>query len=255
MSQAPHHSLAAFQYAPERITVGAVYWYCKSNRNGRYPARVAIYVAALDRLEVIKIEEHQADMALVKAQMDWSVFGASTLESAVITPDGSYHPMAQITISPETQQAAVTVRGNADAVAVGYWPAHLYNFDLISLNMAWRHLREPTADFTMGILQPVFDPALGRLIAFEGLAHVHYVGETERQGVACWHYTISGEGLQNCMGEIWVARDGRFIVDIELPIPDNPDWDDFKFLWQTTTIMTPAEWQATIEAEIRQLKG
>ena len=70
-------SLHQFSYRPELIKAGTVYHCIKSNRDGSYPARIFIYVADNDHLEVLKFEEHGMDAAFVKAHMDsaqWTEF-------------------------------------------------------------------------------------------------------------------------------------------------------------------------------------
>ncbi|MDP6513010.1 MAG: hypothetical protein QF878_07480, partial [SAR202 cluster bacterium] len=50
-------SVHLFEYRPEKIKIGAVYHYVKSSIDGGNPADVSIYVAARDRVEVLKIEQ------------------------------------------------------------------------------------------------------------------------------------------------------------------------------------------------------
>ena len=75
------HSLTQFKFQPEKIQVGEVYHYTKSNLDGTYPARVYIRTVDAENLEVGKFEAHNQDAVRVTAHMDWNSFSADQLES------------------------------------------------------------------------------------------------------------------------------------------------------------------------------
>src|SRR5262245_35825291 len=83
----PTSSLDHFRFQPERIRVGEVAHYAKSNLDGSKPTRVSIFVAAPDRLEVAKVEKGVVDAAWVRAHFDWKLFTADHLDAAVINLD------------------------------------------------------------------------------------------------------------------------------------------------------------------------
>ena len=87
-------SLDRFRYRPDRIRVGEVAHYVKSNLDGSKPTRVSIFVVAKDRLEVAKVEKDVIDAAWVRAHFDWKLFTADRLEAAVINLDGSIEERA-----------------------------------------------------------------------------------------------------------------------------------------------------------------
>ncbi|MCI0613789.1 hypothetical protein L0244_12465 [bacterium] len=80
-AQHPTSSIIAFRYQPERIKVGTVYHYTKSNLDGSKASTVSIFISGSDRLEVYKAEENVIDAADVVAKMDWTLFSAVELDA------------------------------------------------------------------------------------------------------------------------------------------------------------------------------
>ena len=247
-------SIHQFAYRPELIEAGTVYHYMKSNIDGSYPARIVIYVRDPDHLEVLKFEEHSIDAALVKAHMDWETFSADQLESWVLTPDGERRPQASLSSSFAKRTYTIAWQERKDIIPVGHYPIHIYNFDFISLNYILRHWKDPEGEVTIGILQPNFDPNPETMMKYEGTVLIKYVGNEERDGQPCRKYNIGGEGLKNHNGVMWVNTEKRMIQDIKIPIPDNPDWENFKFKFISSEHMDPRQWTEFTEAEIHKLK-
>ena len=54
---------------------------------------------------------------------------------------------------------------------------------------------------------------------------------------------------------MWVNEEKAIIEDIEIPIADNPDWDDFKFKLVTSEHLDVDEWTKFMEAEVKKLKS
>ena len=247
-------SIDQFAYRPELIKDGTVYHAIKSNIDGSYPARIFIYVKDNDNLEVLKFEEHGMDAALVKAHMDWETFSADQLESRVLTPNGERRPQASLFSSFEDRTFTILWQDRKDIIPVGHYPVHIYNFDFISLNYILRHWRNPEGEVTIGILQPNFDPNPETMMKYEGSVLIKYAGDEARDGHPCRKYNIGGEGLKNHNGVMWVNTEKRIIQDIEIPIPDNPDWESFKFKFISVEHMDSRQWTAFIDDEIHNLK-
>jgi hypothetical protein len=248
-------SVDQFSYRPELIQAGTVYHYIKSNIDGSYPARIVIYVSDHDHLEVLKFEAHGLDAAYVKARMDWETFSADRLESWVLTANGQPTPQASLSSSSEDRTFTITWRERKDVIPVGHYPVHIYNFDFISLNYILRHWNHPTGEVTIGILQPDFDPDPKTMMKYEGAVLLKFIENEERNGTPCRNYSIGGEGLEGYTGIMWVNEEKSIIEDIELPIADNPDWDDFKFKLVTSEHLDSDEWMKFMEAEVRKLKS
>ena len=248
-------SIDEFSYRPELIEPGTVYHYIKSNIDGSYPARIFIYVRDNDHLEVLKFEEHGMDAALVTAHMDWETFSADQLESWVLTSDGKRSPQATLSSSFENRTFTISWREREDIIRIGYYPVHIYNFDFISLNYILRHWNNPEGEVAVGILQPNFDPNPDTMIKYEGTVVIKYVGNEERNTQPCRKYSIGGDGLKDHNGVMWVNIEKRIIEDIEIPIPDNPDWDDFKFNFVSSERMDSGQWADFMDAEVKLLKS
>jgi hypothetical protein len=234
--------LGKFRYQPGKIRVNEVAHYIKSNLNGSKPTRVSIFVVAPDRIEVAKVERDVIDAAWVRASFDWTLFTSVDMKAAVINLDGSVEERAVFTVDKPKGAVDVTVGERKGSAAWKQLPFHVYNFDLTSLNFAWRHLVDPKAPFTIGILDPTFQKD-GPLVFYRGDARIVYTGEDELHGKTCRSYRISGPGIENTTGTIWWDPKSGWLEKVEIPFRDNPDWNSFKLELQGIEAMTPAAWK------------
>jgi hypothetical protein len=248
-------SIDQFTYRPELIQTGTIYHYIKSNIDGSYPARIMIYIRDRDHLEVIKFEQHGMDAAYVRAHIDWETFSADWIESWILTSDGTRRPQASLSSSYEARIFMSSWRDHRDTVRVDHYPVHIYNFDLISLNYILRHWNHPEEEVLIGILQPNFDPDPDAMMRYEGTVGIRHVGDEVRHAQLCRKYTIGGEGLKGHSGVMWVNFENRIIEDIEIPLADNPDWDDFKFKFVFSGHIDSTQWEEFMEAEVKKLKS
>ena len=248
-------SMDKFSYRPELIEPGTVYHYIKSNMDGSYPARIFIYIRDNDHLEVLKLEAHGMDAALVKAHMDWATFSADRLQSWVLTPDGRKRPQASLSSSHKHRTFTISWQGKNNSVRVGHYPVHVYNFDFISLNYILPHWNDPEGEVMVGILQPNFDPHPETIMKYEGTVVIKFLREEENNGASCRKYGIGGEGLRGHEGSMWVNKEKGHIEDLEIPIADNPDWESFKFKFISSEQMDTRQWADFMDAEIRNLKA
>lgn len=238
-------SLDAFGYRPEKIRVGEVAHYLKSNLDGSKPTRVSIFVAAKDRLEVAKVEKGVIDAAWVRAHFDWKLFTSDRMEAAVVNLDGSIEERAVFAVDRAKGVVDVSVGDRKGSAAWRQAPFHVYNFDFTSLNFAWRHLIDPKAPFTIGIIDPTFQKD-GPLVFYRGDARIVYTGEDEIRGKTCRSYRISGEGIGGTTGTIWWNPGSGWLERIEIPFRDNPDWNSFRLELQSVETMTPGAWKKFI---------
>ena len=240
-------STSRFKYQPEKIEVGTVYHYTKSNLDGSKPITVSIFVATKDRLEVIKAEEGNIDSAHVLAEMDWDKFTARNLNAGVILKDGSRQQRVTLELSTKDDSVLMRIGGKEKIVAIGHYPFHIYNFDFISLNFIFRHLTDPKSGFEIGVGDPTFDD---RIFAYKGKASFRYIGDEKFHGVDCRKYSVGGEAFGGREGMIWVNKKRGHVENIEIPVRDNPDWKDFKFELKAIQKMTPDEWKKYMFASI-----
>ena len=238
-------SLERFRYQPKRIRVGEVAHYVKSNLDGSKPTRVSIFVAAPDKLEVAKVEKGVIDAAWVRAAFNWHLFTADRLDAAVIKLDGSVEERASLDVDRKAGVVQIKMGDRTGSAPWGHLPFHIYNFDFTSLNFAWRHLDDPKAPFEIGVMDPTFQ-AEGEPFVYRGVAKIEYVGEEKLHGKRCRKYRISGPGIGGTTGWIWAARKGDWLEKIEIPFPDNPDWNSFKLELEGIETMTPDGWKKFI---------
>ena len=177
--------LDKFRYQPKKIRVNEVAHYVKSNLDGTKPTRISIFVVAPDRLEVAKVERGVIDAAWVRARFDWTLFTSDDMRAAVLNLDGSVEERAVFTVDKPKGTVDVTVGDRKGTAAWKQLPFHVYNFDFTSLNFAWRHLVDPKAPFTIGIVDPTFQKD-GPPIFYRGDARIVYTGEDEVRGKTCW---------------------------------------------------------------------
>lgn len=240
-----------FRYRPKKIAVGTVYHYVKTNIDGTHPENISIYVAARDRIESFKYHPGTERAGLVIAEMDWTIFSARRLESWQVFSGGEKKLFATLTFlqSQMMTEVSIPVTGKpAEKTAIKFLPFHVYNFDLASLNFAFRHLVNPKGKFRIGIADPTFQET-GALFRYKGEAEISYVGEERRDGALCRKYKIDGAGLENRGGYIWVDRRGGYFRDVEINLPDNPDWHSFKFRLTSIGQMSREEWEVFMKLQ------
>lgn len=241
-----HAQVSAFRYQPRRVPVGTVFHYVKTNIDGSHPEQIALYVAGPDRIEAFKYHPGGSRAALVSAQMDWELMSAVRLESHAVWRD-STSLMATLVYDRTARAVDVMLMGRTERVAIATVPFHVYNFDLASLNVAFPHLRNPEGGFTVGLADPTFKD--NPLVFYRGEVDVRFDGEERRGGAACRVYRIDGPGLEGKGGTLWVRKGDGFIQDLEIALPDNPEWASFKLRLERRENLTPARWEAFQRAQ------
>ena len=87
------------------------------------------------------------------------------------------------------------------------------------------------------------------MICYRGEVTIRYVGDEARNEAPCRKYRIDGPGLENRGGFIWVNKADEHVEDIEIDLPDNPNWQSFKFRLQRLEQMDQAAWEAFMSAQ------
>ena len=240
-----------FSFRAERVPVGTAFHYVKSNIDGTRAIRVTVYVADTGRIEVVKLEPENHGGALVAAHLDWTTFSADTLTSLHLSPDAPPRSQARAWITADGRFVA-EIGGRRDTIVVPQFPAHFYNFDFLSLAQVFAHLRDPEGAFTIGVVNPVFADG-PHLLSFDGVATVRFAGEAPCHAAVCRRYEVSGPGLRGARGAISVDRERGHVQSIEIPVPDNPAWRDFKLELQRVEVMDRAAWDRWVAAEVAKL--
>lgn len=233
-----------FRLKPHRIKVGAVYHFVKTNIDGTQPEQVALYLAAQNRLEAFKYHPQTSRAGLVIAEMDWQLFSAKSLQSWQVFRGGEKKLFA--TLKYNNKAKAVTVSfsglGKPDEITtIKSLPFHVYNFDLASLNASLPHLINPKKSFVVGLADPTFKDA--PIFIYRGEATIQYTREEKRNNVVCRRYQIGGAGLSYRGGSIWVNKQHGHIEDMEIDLPDNPEWKSFKLRLTKIEQMNRQEWE------------
>lgn len=241
---------APFRWQPEKVIPGTSYRYTKSNLDGSAAMQVWVNLTGAEAVEVLKLEPHLHSGAYVMAHLNRETFSANSLEAWVVSPDSRRHS-ASLAISRRDNLIGIALRGKAYEMPVTHYPAHVYNFDLISLAVMFRHLVEPEQTFTFEVFQPTFDPENPTLIESWGMATVRYQATIDYHGKPCRLYALSGGRLDD--GLIWVNTATEMVENIEIPVADNPNWHSFKLELQETRMLDSEGWSTLVEQSIAAL--
>jgi len=238
-----------YKLRPERIAVGTVYHYVKTNVDGTQPENISLYIVSRDRIESFKFHEKGTRAGLVTADLDLTNFVARKLESRQVFAKDDRKLFATLELSADGKSVIVsipTAKPEPEITKIDHLPFHLYNFDLASLNLSFPHLADPKKPFTVGILDPTFKP--DPLVAYKGEMTVTYEKEEQRNGVKTRRYSAEGTGIGG-KGTIWVNKKLGHIEDMEFDVANNPDWKTFKLKLNKTEKMTADQWQKFIAAQ------
>ena len=235
-----------FQYSPERVPVGTVYHYTKSNLDGSNPWRLSTYVASRTRIDVVKWAGEPGQLVNVTAEFNWSSAVAERLEQWNPRDGAMALTMAgELALDGRTLTLALA-NGQKLAIAADAGPLHVYGFDLQSLNMAYRHLADPTRSFEVGLVGMNRKPSPERPepVVYFGRTVFEYAGEEQVGGAACRKYRITGPGMDGKPGTAWFDRDAGHLVKIESPWPASDDWTTYRLELDKVERMTPFAWHA-----------
>ena len=255
--ESPSSDCDHFAFDPAKIDVGTVYHYVKSNIDGSHAIDITVYVASESDLEVLKIEADGSGGAYVTVNMNWRTFSPSSLLSWFFLRNGQLRFQARLGVDAERHIVHVALPDQSGETAIGHYPFHLYNFDFMSLNFAFRHLVDPEEPFEIGIADPdwnAFSAGKGSPFAYYGKVLVEYVGDEEWKGVACRKYRVGGPGLNDEFGSIWVNKEKGHFENVEHPWRDNPGWKNFKFELQSTERMTAVQWQEFMQDQVEAMR-
>lgn len=244
---------AKFRYrAGEGIPVGTVLHYVKTNLDGTKPEYVSQFIAANDVLESFKFHPKEPPAGFVVAEMNWQNFSAKTLKSWRVLSKDERKLFGTITFEGTTRRGEVSIpaiRSEPESFVFNQLPVHLYNFDFASLNFAFPHLVKPKGDFVIGVADPTFQEK-GALVEYKGEVMISYQADEKRNNVSTRKYRIDGAGLKNRGGFIWVNKKHGWIEDMEIALPDNPEWTSFKFKLLRVEKMSRAQWNSFIETQL-----
>ncbi|MEK7728321.1 MAG: hypothetical protein AAB354_07885 [candidate division KSB1 bacterium] len=108
-ASSPQQALAQFRYQPEKVEVGAVYHYLKTNIDGTAPENVSIYVVSPDSVVALKFHPGAKQAGLVGARLDWKLFCATRLSSWQLFHTGERRLFATLQYLPAEKSALVEI--------------------------------------------------------------------------------------------------------------------------------------------------
>ncbi|MBH9551431.1 hypothetical protein [Inhella gelatinilytica] len=242
--------------------------YVKSNLDGSKRSVLSLYFPAPLEVEVLKAEADGRYLALVRARLDPQTLSEAWMRSYnhLERGPGQERLQMQMDAEPGAARRIAQVAGTQMPVTASHLPAHVYNFDLSGLNLTLPLLKNPRADFQVGLVDPDFaflrqhfKPNAGTLdggFKDKGLARFRYVGdETLDDEVAVHRYEVSGPAFGGQTGWLWVNAQDRLIERFEHPVPDNPDWSSFKLQRLSSRPLDAAGWATFKEATVRRAMG
>ena len=239
-----------FDFQPEKIPVGTVYHYLKSNQDGTRPGNISLYVATKDRIISFKHHRGGRSFSYITADVDWEVFSFQKLESAQILADGSKQVMGSLEFMADDGQLVLNAPslGMKGTVEIPHVPFDCWDFDFSTLNFMFRHRIDPEEDLSIGVVDPTRNNNRPGF-AFRGAVDISFLGEEQKNDVACRKYSIDGPGLENRGGFLWVSKAAEHVVELEIGFPDEPGYKDVRLRLDRTENMTPVEWQEFIKAQ------
>jgi hypothetical protein len=230
--------LAVLRYDAGQVPVGHVFHFVKSHRDGSHPARISVYLPAADRIESLKWDEGGEQATLVEAQMDWARFSVRHFQGWRLVRGAA--PERRVTLDVVGDQLSMSLM--TSPLTVTHWPWHSYDFDFTSLNLVLPHLLEPQGSFSFWRTDFVYadPPAVAEL----GEVTLCFEKRERHRGRKARRYSIGGAGLQGKSGTWWSDARTGLLLEYELPLGDEPGYDDVRLVLDATRELTAAEWEA-----------
>ena len=259
---APSQALDPYELKPARAPQGQLVNYIKSNLDGSKRLVLSLYFAKPFEVEALKVEGDGRYIARVQAKLDPQTLTATWMRSFNGLENGPGKERLQMQLDGQPQQLVASVAGTRMPVAPSHLPAHIYNFDLSSLNLTLPLLKNPRADFEVGIIDPDFaamrtrfKPNAGELQGLfidRGKASFRYLRDEELDGVPTHRFEVGGPAFGGVPGTLWMNAKDRLIERFEHALPDNPDWKSFKLSRISERAMDAAAWEAFKAASVQR---
>lgn len=237
--------LTAYRFKATSVPAGKVFHYEKSQLDGTHPTRLSVYVAATDRIEALKWDHGGDEATLVQAQMDWPKFSVRRFEAWHLARDMKPELRATLEVDGETLRMSLM----SQPVKLTHWPWHSYDFDFTSLNLTLPHLLEPEGELKFWRTDFVYsDPPV---IAELGELRLRFDGRETRAGKTVRRYSIGGEALQGATGTWWADLRTGLLVEYEMPVGDEPGYDNVRLKLTGMEKMTATRWEEFKRASVK----
>lgn len=242
-------SLDMFSYNENNVPdVGYVYHYKKSNQDGSEAADVWIYLESYTHTESFKIypkTKLQGKSDLVVADYDTTGFFTKKIEGYLVSADGKRSLNASLA-SDDGLIFNVKLKNNIYNIRAGHTPSYNYNFDWCDLAFMYRHLINKDKDFIVGVTIPTILFPFNNKIIYAGKALFKYQGIVEYKNIKCRMYEVSGEPFKSVKGYFYTDLSNGSLVEINMPVRNNPNYNSFKFSLIEKSQFTKSEWDKFI---------
>jgi hypothetical protein len=224
-----------------KVPQGTVMHYKKSQLDGSNATNVSVYMIDGEHLESLKWDEDSTIATLVKARMDWRRFSVREFQSLRLEKGKAPELRGTLEANASGTQLKVSFL-NGKVVRITHWPWHSYDFDFASLGLTLPHLRNPEEDLIFWRTDVIF---VGEGVDFAevGGIRLHLEAKELRDSQPVRRYSIGGAGLQHRYGKLWTNASGGQLIEYQIPIGDEPGFNDVRLLLDRSQSMSPAQWE------------
>jgi hypothetical protein len=230
--------LEAFRFDAARVPVGKVFHFEKSQLDGGHATKISVYLPAIDRVEALKWDQGGDQATLVVADIDWSKFSVKHFEAWHLVRGSAPERRATVDVTGDELSMSLMSR----PLTLSHWPWHSYDFDFTSLNVVLPQLADPEGTLRFWRTDFVYSdpPVVDEL----GEVTMRFEARQRRHGVPVRRYSLGGPGLQNLYGTWWADARTGLLVEYELPVGDEPGYDNVRLRLESARKLSHARWEA-----------
>ncbi len=240
--------LDAFAFKASSVPTNTVLVYEKTNIG--FPERVALITLFVDKrgnLQALKHLRNEPHPLLVEADFDTSLFSVTEFRAWQLPrkPDQLSDRIG--TLDRHNGQFVVTFPGVTKRVNVSSFPWHLHDFELMSLGYAMRFLKSVKTTFTFDLVGLSDD--LKEPVPYKDSGDVTVTYETTvacGPGRNCAEYALLWSPSGRYFGRLQLDEANRDMVLVETVGPDEPGLISMRMRLVKRSLMSPAEWKATL---------
>jgi hypothetical protein len=235
------------RFDPTKVPQGIAMHYKKSQLDGSNATNVSVYMVDAETLESLKWDEDSTVATLVMARMDWRRFSVREFRSFRLEKGKAPELRGTLEANESGTRLKVSFL-DGKIVHITHWPWHSYDFDFASLGLTLPHLHKPDEDLIFWRTDVVF---VGEGVDFAevGGIRLHMEAMELRDSQPVRRYAIGGAGLQHRYGKLWTNASTGQLIEYQIPIGDEPGFNDVRLLLDRAQAMTPAQWEAFKKAK------
>lgn len=212
-------------------SVGRIYSYVRSNRDGSEAEAVHVYRASPTRIEVTKMRERCTNAAFVTAELDLAKGQATRLTGGSLRPGGGHEDFAWLSYDPAGRRIVTKIASESGPIEgstpIADEPWHLFDFDFASLTVTGQYRKDRRANFSFGLPLVTIDGG-GPVVRYLGRADARFAGEEEHEGRMTLRFEVGGPALGAKGGPMWFDAEDGHIVDVAWGLPNHAEYRDFR---------------------------